>query len=150
MLTCVCRPVSGNLPKMPPSMRPITKQQQQQQQRSLLNNNNNNILNNNNNNNIINNNNNNIYNNNNHMVVVTAEPKLKVSFLLFHLLFLITLFTLILCSTLSLNSNKYESWKSKSPLFTLFMLFYFMLLFFFCFYCCCFCLRFFFFLLLPL
>ncbi|XP_023297816.2 apoptosis-stimulating of p53 protein 1 isoform X1 [Lucilia cuprina] len=75
MLTCVCRPVSGNLPKMPPSVRPTTKQQQQQQ-RLLQNNNNNNtnVLNNNNNNININNN---IYNNN-HMVVVTAEPKLNV------------------------------------------------------------------------
>lgn len=65
MLTCVCRPVSGNLPKMPPSVRPITKQRTLQ---NNINNNNNNII----------NNNNNIYNNN-HMVVVTAEPKLNVS-----------------------------------------------------------------------
>ncbi|XP_061389117.1 apoptosis-stimulating of p53 protein 2 [Musca vetustissima] len=89
MLTCVCRPVSGNLPKMPPSsVRPTARQ------RSFHNNNGNSIFinsdsnnNNSNNNNSFNfnncdnnddNNNINSYNSKKHMTVVTAEPKLNV------------------------------------------------------------------------
>lgn len=89
MLTCVCRPVSGNLPKMPPSVRPTTKQRSFHNNTYINNNNNNsNFVSNNNHSNDDDNNNSSDSNNNNcnnHMVVVTAEPKLNVSCSRFHL-----------------------------------------------------------------